>query len=495
MMRGRDAIVWAVADSSVGRVVGVPGYPVTGIMEDLIESTVGARWCVNEKVAFESCIGASSEGGRGLVVTKHVGLNILADPLITSVTHTIGAGIVLLAGDDPGAKRSQNEQDSRLYGVLAEVPVFDPSTPQQVYDAIVEGYALSERIRTPVIVRVTERLVSMEGEVERRRVEASRGQVFDSSIWQYTFAGKHQLFHETAAREALEYAERGSMNRVEILDGRVGVISSGYLSNLVDELARKDGVSHLALGLVYPLPLGVIGDFIERHERVLVVEETEPFIEDQINGVLGKRTGHLPHGRIEVEHIRAALERIEDDRVEATSRRERIDERGYRIHPCEGCPFTPFYEALDALDLMVAGDVGCSVLMAPLGTVDVAVSLGSSIGVALGFNGKGVAVIGDFGLAHSGLQAIIDALESDEDLLVFVIQNHVAAMTGGQPAVDLRRVVSCMVGDVTVVEAEKTDKEAYRRIISEKLEENGVSIVFIDGRCPEGAEFQKIRLS
>lgn len=500
-MSGRDAIRWAVSDSRVGRVTGVPGYPITEIMEDLFHSRICVRWCVNEKVAFESCIGASSAGKRGLVVTKHVGMNILADPLITSATHTVGSGIVILAGDDPGAKKSQNEQDSRYYGLLAEVPVFDPSTPQQIYDAIVEGYDLSEKVRTPVIVRLTARLVQMDERmderIERKMMEKRKSQVFDRETWLYTFAGKHQLFHNTAYRLMREYSEKTSMNCVEILNTRVGVISSGYPSNLVNELAKNDGASHLALGVVHPLPTRLLEEFIDRHERVLVVEETEPFIEDSISGVLGKRTGHLPHGRIEVEHITHALEKINEDQVKATpltTRPERIDERGYKIHPCKRCPFTPFYEALDAFDLPVAGDVGCSILMAPHGTVDVAVSLGSAIGIAIGFNGKGIAVIGDFGLAHSGLQAIIDALENNEDVLVFVIQNHVAAMTGGQPTVDLRRVISSMVKNVTLVEAENTDQKAYTRIINEKLGEKGVSVVFIEGTCPKGEKFQKIKI-
>lgn len=494
-MNGKLAIVQAVLDSHVEHIVGVPGYPITDVMECFFETGVSSRWCVNEKVAFESCIGASCAGIRSMVITKHVGVNILSDPLVTSPTHTIGAGIVILAGDDPGAKKSQNEQDSRYYGLLAEILVFDPATPGDAYDAVVQAYRLSEKTRAPVMVRITSRLTKMEGVVKRIRSPelAPAVPVFEGDIWEYTLGGKHQLFHKTAYPAMQEYAEKTRLNRVEMRESDAGIIASGYPAHLSSALAEERGLSLLVLNVVNPLPTQLVEEFIAAHERVLVVEETEPFIEHQLAGrVMGKLTGHLPHGRVNSEHIQQALERLQEDRVEQMIKPERIDARGYTLHPCLKCPFTPLYQALDEFDFTVAGDVGCSILMAPLGSVDVAVSLGSAIGVALGFPGKGVAVIGDFGLAHSGLQSIIEAVENKDDLLVFVIQNHIAAMTGGQPSVDLREVVSCMVEDVITIDAGTADRDTYAGIIRGKIARQGVSVVFVEGECPPGATFQKI---
>lgn len=493
MINGKTAIIQAVLDSHVEHIVGVPGYPITDIMEELFNTPIQSKWCVNEKIAFESCIGASSVGKRSIVITKHVGMNILADPLITSTTHTIGAGIVVIAGDDPGVKKSQNEQDSRYYGLIAETLVFDPSTPQHIYDAIMEGYRLSEKTMTPSIVRITSRLTRLKGEVKRRGWKIPTARVFDRSIWDYTLEGKHQLFHQASYPAMQEYVENTQMNKM-VRRSSIGIISSGYLSSLAEKIAEEKNISHLILNAVNPLPARRVEEFLKQHQRVLVVEETEPFIEHQLyDRVLGKHTGHLPYGRINSEHISEALKNIHLNSVKTIIEPQKIKHRGYSVYPCCDCPFMPLYDALDDFDFPVAGDVGCSILMAAKGSVDLAVSLGSAIGIALGFNNKGVAVIGDFALAHSGLQGIINAVQNDCNLLVFVICNGIAAMTGGQQAVDLKKVVSSMVADVITVDAKSATRDVYTTIINEKIAKKGVSVVFLDGTCPEDASFQIIK--
>ncbi|MDP2844871.1 MAG: thiamine pyrophosphate-binding protein, partial [Candidatus Methanoperedens sp.] len=173
-MKGFDAVAYGLIDSGVKIVTGVPGYPITELMEALKDPGLKSKdlikheWSVNEKVALEIALGSSVCGERSAVITKHVGMNILADPLVTSATHTTGAGVVILAGDDPGAQKSQNEMDSRFYGLLAEVPVFDPSTPQTAYLCIREAFVLSENVSAPVIIRLTDRLLQSEGSVERK---------------------------------------------------------------------------------------------------------------------------------------------------------------------------------------------------------------------------------------------------------------------------------------------------------------------------------------
>lgn len=475
-MKGIEAIALALHDSDVRRVTGVPGFPITKLMEHIELKEQKKEWCVNEKVALEMALGSSVTGERSAVITKHVGMNVLADPLVSSVTHTIGAGVVIIAGDDPGALQSQNEQDSRFYGLLAEVPVFDPPTPEIAYKSITHAFELSEKLTIPVIVRVTQRLMMMEGNIDRRKTVSH--QSFDKRIWLHTMKGKHQRFHKLFSFMQ-DYAEHSKLN-VYKKKSKVGIISSGYPSHLVDSM----NVSHLSLGVVNPLPINLINRFIDEHERVLVVEETEPVIEKQISKVLGKLTGHMPYGRVEVKHIKNALENIHKDNVTYSITPETIKRRG--SHPlCEDCPYLPLYEAikeLKELNIPVAGDLGCCILASapPLSIIDAAFSLGSAIGTASGFNRKGIAITGDFGFAHSGICGLINAVYNNHDILVIVLQNEVSAMTGGQKVPDLTEIIKACVEDTEILY--RFDK--IKNILNNKLAKKGISVILARARCP-----------
>ncbi|MGB8216953.1 MAG: thiamine pyrophosphate-dependent enzyme, partial [Candidatus Methanoperedens sp.] len=450
-MNGLFAVVSALQDSSVKNVTGVPGFPITELMETL-PAKINHEWSVNEKVALEIALGSSVCGERSAVVTKHVGMNILADPLVTSATHTIGAGVVIIAGDDPGVQKSQNEQDSRFYGLVAEAPVFDPSTPETAYLCIKEAFLLSEKVKTPVIIRLTDRLLKMEGKITREKSASNTALPLDKKIWRLTMQGKHQRFHSESFPEMREYAENSKLNTYT-KKGDIGIITSGFPSFLVDSLI-KSGFSHLSLIIVNPLPLDLINHFISEHKRVLVVEETEPVIERQLSGkVLGKLTGHLPYGIVEIKDIQEAIGNIKKDNVTRKISPETIKKRGARPL-CEDCPYLPLYKAVKEQNVPVAGDLGCSVLTSspPLSLLDAAFSLGSSIGTACGFNRKGIAIIGDFGLAHSGIQGLINAVHNGHDVVVIVLQNEVAAMTGGQAAPDLTELVRSYIKDTEIID-------------------------------------------
>ena len=224
-MKGVDAAVCALYDSEVRIITGVPGFPVTDLMDKL--GGLRHEWSVNEKVALELALGSSVTGGRSAVITKHVGMNILADPLVTSATHTIGAGVVILAGDDAGVEKSQNEQDSRFYGLIAEVPVFDPSTPQALYSSIMEGFELSEKVNAPVIIRLTDRVLKSEGDIVRNSRKKSSSP-FNRKIWDLTMLGKHQRFHKISFPIMCKYAESTDLNIYEKKGGN-GIISSGFV--------------------------------------------------------------------------------------------------------------------------------------------------------------------------------------------------------------------------------------------------------------------------
>ncbi|MCQ6962881.1 thiamine pyrophosphate-dependent enzyme [Methanolobus chelungpuianus] len=498
---GLDALYLASIDSCVKRITAVAGFPITAVAEKFIRDNDGTydfHWFTSEKSAMETALGASVCGCRSLVLVKHVGMNLLADPLITSVTHTIGAGVVILAGDDPAAFGSQNEQDSRWYGKIAEIAVFDPSGPETAYECLIRAFEISEEASAPVIVRVTDRLEKSEGRVLRITPRAGgRGKLFDPSVWKLTMHGKHQLFHLRSQPILTREAEKGSLNRVST-KGSVGVISSGFPSAIVDELLSGDeqwnSVSHLALGVVSPFPYELAASFVRKHERILVTEESEPFIESHtriFGNVYGKETGHLPYGLLNREHIGFALENLDRAHVTEYTSIQTIAERGPRPI-CSDCPYMPLYHILRRLDVMIAGDMGCSIRTAPepLGAVDTGFSLGGAISTACGFTKNGIAVIGDFGLAHSGIIGLINAVDHGSDVLVIVLQNDVAAMTGGQAAPDIKEAVRALVPDLEVFDPDAGARnmgeaafEELERMIKEKLDLKGVSVIYVKCKC------------
>ncbi|MCK4938429.1 MAG: indolepyruvate ferredoxin oxidoreductase subunit alpha [Methanosarcinales archaeon] len=486
---GADALVFGALDSGVCLATGVPGFPITGIMELLLDSSVEARWSINEKVALEAALGASAVGRRAVVIVKHVGMNVLADPLITSVNHTIGAGLVIIAGDDPGTQQSQNEQDSRYYGLIAEVQVFDPSDPADAYNSMCQAFRLSEEVSAPVIIRTTDRLNIEKGVVERRPPMQVEFQKFDRDIWSYTMKGKHQRFHASSYPRMQYLSEESGLNVCHERGKKIGIISSGYLSTLV-ELVLSDSyedVSHLALTSINPLPVEVINCFIKRHERTLVIEETETFIEHQLScmDVLGKATGHIGHGKVEVADIIQALEYIDCDTITLSITPETIAGRGFSRSICDDCPYHMLYKVLRTMEVPVAGDLGCSVRTAspPMGVVDIAYSLGSSIATGTGFDRKGVALIGDYGLVHTGLQGLIEAVHHHRDVMVVVLQNKVAALTGGQDVPDMTEVVRTLVPDTKLLDVENVTETELAALLNAELEKSGVSVLLARGTC------------
>jgi len=483
-MNGLDAVVSGIIDSGVKNVTGVPGFPITDIMESLGEK-VRHEWSINEKVALEIALGSSVCGMRSAVITKHVGMNILSDPLVTSATHTIGAGVVIFAGDDPGIGKSQNEQDSRFYGLIAEVPVFDPRTPENAYFSVKEAFLLSEKVRTPVIIRLTDRLLKSECDfiIQYESVHSKKtNQKFDKKIWHLTMLGKHQRFHEESYPEMCKYSEISKLNSYE-KKGDFGVISSGFPSVLIEAILPEK-FSHLSLTIVNPLPADLINRFIREHSRVLIVEETEPVIEKQLSKrVLGKLTGHMPYGLAEKVDIRKAIENIKIDVIKRKVVPQTIETRGARPI-CEDCPYLLLYKAVKELDVPVAGDVGCSIMTSspPLSLLDAAFSLGGSISTACGFDQKGIAIIGDFGFAHSGIPALVNAVHNKHEVVVILLQNYVAAMTGGQVVPDLTGLIKYYIEDTVVVEP--ADQTIIKNLLETKLRAKGISVVIARAKCP-----------
>ncbi len=480
-MNGLDAVSQAARDAGVKVISYVPGYPINEIADAL-----GAEVSVNEKVALEIALGASATGARSMVVVKQVGMNLLADPLVISATHTIGSGLVVIVGDDLGPKGSQAEMDSRHYGQLAKLPFLDPRDPQTLCNSIIEAYDLSENLRVPAVVRVTPRLLASEGPDVQPTGYRGSGQKFERTGWDFTVRGRHQRHHREVIPLAEEASEASTLNRIEI-SGNTGIIAGGYPA----VLARGLGVSLLSVSYANPLPWKLIRRFIEGHRLVLVAEEPEPFIESQLRmspRVRGKLTGHLPFGPLERSDLARALDDLEKKEIKMSQPQayETVRERGY-AGVCDDCPFAVLFRALSKLDVPVAGDAGCAIRASrePFESVDVVYGLGSSIGVACGFRKKGIAVIGDFALAHTGLPALVNAVWQKRDVLVVLLKNDVAAMTGGQKAPDLTRVLETLV-PVRRLDMDQdlpASEDEIEQMLREELDRHGASAVVAEGGC------------
>jgi indolepyruvate ferredoxin oxidoreductase, alpha subunit len=476
-MNGLQAAVQAARDGTVVVRTYVPGYPITDLAEAL-----KAEIAVNEKVALEIALGASATGLRSMVIVKQVGMNNLSDPLVISATQTIGSGLVILAGDDLGPRFSQAEMDSRFYGPLTELPMLDPGSPEALHASILEAYSLSELLRIPVIVRVTARLLADECKFPSIMLVPDKAAAlqFEMAGRDLTMRGRHQRHHDIILPFAEEASESTALNRLEVF-GNVGIIAGGRPGALAEGL----GVSLLILGYSNPLPAKLLNSFMKGHRLILIAEEPEPFIESQLAmspKVKGKLTGHLPRGLLERSDIIRALECLEDMPEKKRDGYESVTKRGY-AGVCEGCPFISIFQALGKIDVFVAGDAGCAIRATrePYQSVDVVYGLGSSVAVASGFAKKGIALVGDYALAHSGLQGLINAVWQKHDVLVILLKNDVAAMTGGQEAPDLTRLLEVLVPTRRLeLPASANEVEA---VLREELKRSGASAVVALGGC------------
>ena len=493
---GIEAARLALKDGGVRLVTGVPGYPINHLFSALqSDETMRAQWQFNEKIAYEMAVGASVLGDRAAVVSKHVGINVMSDPLITSATHGLGAGIVVIAGDDVGAVQSQNEQDSRWYGKLAEIPVFDPSTPGELYNSVIYGFDMSERISAPVLVRVVDAVLKDKGDISRKKLTLTHKKL-DKSIWNYTMFGKHQKYLRDGWSHASRESSRSTLNHSS-KKGPVGIISSGHASVVASKAAGMMGLSHLSLAFINPLPDALIDDFLVGVEYVLVCEEASPFIEEQVAlpKVKGRLTGHLPRaGPLDETSIRSAIESIDSPGVYRDIRPETLGSRGYAIGKCDECPYGPVYEAIKSLGVPVAGDMGCSILAAspPYSMLEAACSLGSAVSTSCGFNKKGIAMIGDFAILHTGLQALVNAKLNGHEAVAVVFANREAAMTGGQALPDITSLLKDIFKEDCVVnDAGELSREKIYEDLGQLLKAPGLKVYVITASCPTGHRFNK----
>jgi indolepyruvate ferredoxin oxidoreductase alpha subunit len=439
---GNEAIARGAFEAGVRVASAYPGTPSTEILENFARFPgVYAEWSVNEKVALEVGIGASLAGARALVTMKHVGLNVAADPLMTASYVGVKGGLVIVNADDPGMHSSQNEQDNRHYARLAKVPMLEPSDSQEAKDFTLLAFQMSEDFDSPVILRTTTRVAHarsliVEGEREER---AAEGFVRDQPkyVMVPAHARRRHPFVEERLQRLAELAETSDLNRVEWNDREIGVITSGVAYQYVKEVCPQASV--LKLGMTYPLPRRLIADFAAQVKQLYVVEELDPFLEDQIRAmgiaVIGKErfpiTGELNPNLVAHGLLGTPIDETRTAPSDLPSRPPVL---------CPGCPHRGLYYALNKLKCVVFGDIGCYTLgvLPPLAAMDTCICMGAGIGnahgleKAIGDRQPVVAVIGDSTFVHSGITGLIDIVYNRGHSTIILCDNSTTAMTGHQ---------------------------------------------------------------
>lgn len=445
LLLGNEAIARGSYEYGVTVATAYPGTPSTEITENIAKyENIKAQWSPNEKVALEVGIGASIAGARTIVSMKHVGLNVAADPFMSISYPGVNAGLVLAVADDPGQHSSQNEQDTRYFGMAAKIPIVEPSDSQECKDFVGAALDISEKFDTPVILRLSTRVSHSQSMVETQDKLDIALKEYDQNPMKYivapAVAKKRRVIAEQRLRDLEEFAETTELNQVEYGDLKIGVITSGIAYQYAKEVLPN--ASFLKLGLSYPLPKNKITEFVNHCDKVYVVEELEPIIEEKIKSwgldVIGKEV--LPIiGELSPEIIRLA---ILNEKIEAVESKfsEEIPARPPTL--CPGCHHRGVFHVLKKLKLHVSGDIGCYTLAAfpPLSSMDTSICMGASVGMALGFEKargkdfakKSIAVIGDSTFLHSGITGLIDVVYNQGNTTVIILDNSITGMTGHQ---------------------------------------------------------------
>ena len=443
LLIGNEAVARGFYEAGLRVASSYPGTPSTEVTEFIAKyDEIYSEWAPNEKVAMEVALGASISGARSFCAMKHVGLNVAADPLFTASYTGVNAGMVVVVADDPGMHSSQNEQDSRHYAKASKTMMLEPSDSQECYDYAKLALELSEKFDTPVILRLTTRvahsrsLVDIAEREERELLPYTKDPM--KNVMMPGMAIKKHVIVEDRIIKQTEWAETADINTVEYNDKKIGVICAGITYQYAKE-ALGDKASYLKLGCVYPLPVELIKNFAAECDKVYVLEQLDPYVEEhcKANGinVIGKEAFTL-QGEYSQKLISKVILGEEKENYTAD-----VNVPARPPVLCAGCPHRGLYYALKKLGVYVSGDIGCYTLGAlkPLGMLDTCICMGASVSALHGRNKadasnakKSVAVIGDSTFMHSGVTGLIDIAYNQSNSTVIILDNSITGMTGHQ---------------------------------------------------------------
>ena len=448
LLSGNEAVARGAWEHGVSIATAYPGTPSTEILQNIaLYDEIYAEWATNEKVAFDTAVGAAYAGKRTLVAMKHVGLNVASEVLFYSSYTGIDAGLVVITADDPGMHSSQNEQDNRRYAKFAKVPMLEPADSQEAKEFVGLCLELSEQFDTPVLLRMTTRTSHSKAAVtlgERQEIEQHPYKKDASKRAMIPlYARRRHVIIEERTTQLRQWAEETDINRVEMDDTSLGIITAGIAYQYAKDIFPN--ASFLKLGMAWPMPEKRIRDFANSVDRLIVIEELEPFIEEKVKQlgikVEGKTifptTGEFTPEVVRTSAINAGLLAQNGHEVKT------FDVSTLPSRPpvlCPGCGHRDVFWVLRKMKLVINSDIGCYALgvLSPLDAADSLGSMGSSIGVAMGGslagieNKKNIAIIGDGTFFHSGLSALASAVYNQVPVTIIVVDNRTTGMTGHQ---------------------------------------------------------------
>jgi len=513
LMSGNEAVARGAWESGVEVATAYPGTPSTEILQNIaLYDDVYAEWSSNEKVALDTAIGAAYAGKRALAAMKHVGLNVASEALFYSSYTGVNAGLVIVNADDPGLHSSQNEQDNRQYARFARVPMLEPSDSQEAKSFVKLSLELSEQYDTPVLLRMTTRTSHSKTAVTLGERQSLEKRPYLKDMAKYVMLpalarNRHDVV-EARTAQLRQLAEEIEINRIEMGERWLGIISGGIAYEYAREVFPE--ASYLKLGMAWPLPEKLIRDFAASVERLIVVEELDPFIEEWVRGLDIK---------VEGKSIFPLVDELTPDRVRNAALRSGLlvgngpptdrhqpDTDSLPLRPpvlCAGCGHRDVYWTLNKLKLTVNSDIGCYALGAlpPLNATDTIGAMGASIGVAMGMRlgdleYKNVATIGDSTFFHSGLPALASAVYNRTPVTVIVLDNRTTGMTGhqGHPGsgqtLSGRRTelisaaeVSRAMGVRYVTEVDARDLKGMEKAIREATDAGEPAVVVVRSVC------------
>jgi indolepyruvate ferredoxin oxidoreductase alpha subunit len=530
LLSGNEALALGAYHAGVQVATSYPGTPSTEILENLARfKDIYAEWSTNEKVAMEVAMGAAYAGARAMVSMKHVGLNVASDPFMAaSITGIIG-GLVVVSADDPQIHSSQNEQDNRHYARLAKVPMLEPGDSQEAYDLMGYAFDISEEFDTPVLLRTTTRISHSKSVVDarRRRTVKNPQPAFHFNVQKYVMLPVNALPRHAVVEKRLlrlaKYTETFPLNQIIMGKRELGIVTSGVAYQYAREVFPE--ASFLKLGMTWPLPQKMIKEFADRVDKLIVIEELDPFLQENIKAMGIEVTGKEFVPLVGELNTRIVIESSVGAGLLPDSEKDNVlpPAQGLPRRPpllCPGCPHTGIYFVLNTIGqrsrllepknnepqepkLIITGDIGCYTLGAypPLNVLDTTACMGAGIGQALGMEKAGVkskvvAVIGDSTFMHSGITGLVDAVYNNGHITILILDNRTTAMTGHQEhpgtgisaqgqetfAVDIESLCRGIgVKDVKIIDA--FDLKALRAGVRDSLDRPEVSVIIVRGSC------------
>lgn len=506
-LSGNEAIAYGAWEAGVHVACAYPGTPSTEILENIaLFKEVNAEWSTNEKVAFDVGYGAAIAGARALVAMKHVGVNVASDSLMVTPFSGVHGGFVLVSADDPGMHSSQNEQDNRFFAKFAKIPMLEPSDAQEAHDFTKKAFEMSERFDIPVMIRTTTRVNHTKCLVRLGEREAIEVKSYEPDPYKHVVPVYGKLLRnrvEDRVQELAVYSDENLFNKVEWRSTQLGVITSGISYQHTREVFPDASV--FKIGMTWPLPKKMIMEFIASCEQVNVIEELEPFIEDEIrswgiSSIIGKEKV-TRMGELSPEILREAFFGI-------TPPKNFSDEKAIQPRPpimCPGCPHSAVFETLRRLHAIVTGDIGCYTLGAlpPHDSIHTTFCMGAGFGNAFGIvkahpelRKRVVGVIGDSTFMHSGISPLLDAIFNKGITTFIIMDNSTTAMTGHQThpgmsvtlqgeetqAIDYEALVRAM-GVKWVKTIDPYEMPELRKVLKEAMESEELSVVITKHPC------------